>query len=97
MKLKYFYRIDNQGRPVLASNIRRKSKPFAGRWQQLFNKCCDPADDIECNCGFRYFVQIDHANNPVDHTLIKRLSKPNPDEGIKFMEVTWVDPCCVED
>lgn len=94
MKLKYFYRIDQKGKPIPASNVRRKSRPFEGKWRELLNACCSP-QTIPCKCGFKYFVQLDGNNNPVDHTLIKRYNKADKLTGFNFMEVTWVGPCCI--
>ena len=94
MKLKFLYRLDKNNKPIPASNIRRKSIPLTNRWKEIKNVCCVTPDVVPCSCGMRYFVQIDSQGNPVDHTLIKRALKPRPENGIKYMEISWEDPCC---
>lgn len=93
MKLRYFYRIDpNKKQPVPGSNVRRKSKP--GRfWKEILLPCC-ATTNINCTCDARYFVQIDGLNRPVDGTLIKRFTWPKMDEGIRYVEIDWRNPCC---
>ncbi len=93
MKLRYFYKIDQNKNPIPASNIRRKSKPSGHQWRELLNSCCSP-QTVPCTCDFRYFVQVERGN-PVDHTLIKRKTKPTPEEGIFYMEVeSSKNQCC---
>lgn len=97
MKLKSYYRIDNQGEPVLASNIKRYSLPRVKgeRWKQLDNFCCN-TPEISCTCDFRYFVQTQKDGTPIDHTIIKRLKPPTTgDAGIIYKEIQWQDPCCL--
>lgn len=95
MKLKYFYRLDKNNKPIPGSNIRRKSKPLHAKWKEIKNICCETLD-IPCNCGPRYFVQVDGRGNPVDYSLIKRISKPEGTPGIRFAEVDWRDECCIQ-
>lgn len=92
MKLRYFYKIDHKKQPVSGSNVRRKSKP-SRFWKEILLPCC-ATTDINCTCNARYFVQIDGLNKPVDGTLIKRFAWPKMDEGIRYVEVDWKNPCC---
>lgn len=96
MKMRYFYKIDNNKQPIPGSNIRRKSKPNGHQWRELFDPCCQP-NSILCNCGPRFFVQLDGLNRPVDGSLIKRTAYPNMTQGVKYMEVQWMDSCCILD
>lgn len=94
MKLRYFYKIDQNKNPIPASNIRRKSKPNGHQWKELLNACCSP-QIVPCTCDFRYFVQVDPRGNPIDHTLIKRKDKPTPEEKFHYMEVeSSKNVCC---
>jgi len=94
MKLRFFYRIDQKKDPIPFSNIRRKNKPKGLTWRELKNPCCS-SEKVPCTCGHRFFVQLDSSGNPVDGTLIKRKLFPEPEEGIRFMEVrSSADECC---
>lgn len=94
MKLRYFYKIDQNKNPIPASNVRRKSKPDGHQWKELLNHCCDPIT-VPCTCDFRYFVQVDPRGNPIDQTLIRRKNRPEPEEGIRYMEVkSSKNICC---
>jgi hypothetical protein len=94
MKLKFFYRIDNNKKePILGSNVRRKSKP--GRnWVEIIPICCNPPS-LECSCGWRYFIQLDGLNKPVDGSLIKRKSWPKMQEGINYQEIQAPNCCAL--
>lgn len=96
MKLRYFYKIDSQGNPILGSNIRRQRRPNGNNWKELKNICCDP-DPVACSCKYNYFVQVDALGNPIDYSLIKRYGLPNlGKEGMmKFARVER-DHCCGE-
>lgn len=95
MKLRFFYRIDQKKDPIPFSNIRRKNKPKGLKWRELKNPCCSK-EDVPCTCGPRFFVQLDNSGDPVDGTLIKRKLFPEPEEGIRFMEVrSSADECCL--
>lgn len=96
MKLRYFFKVNKQGKPIPGSNIRKAHKPVQGRWKEIFNHCCVEPDAIPCDCDFRYFVQIDYAGNPVDHTLIKRIKRPESDVA-RFIEVTGISCCPPEE
>jgi|ERR1044072_2028091 hypothetical protein len=94
MKLKNFYRIDKNNKPVPGSNIRRKSKPLHAKWEEIKNICCNPLE-VPCTCGPRYFVQIDYKGNPIEGTLVKRFSKPEGTSGLRLAEIDWRDKCCI--
>jgi hypothetical protein len=95
MKLRYFYKIDQNKNPIPASNIRRKSKPPGRQWREIFNFCCVQAE-VGCFCEPRYFIQLDHKGNPIDYTLIKRDSTPKlNNEGLKYGEIqSPKQECC---
>lgn len=95
MKLRYFYKLDQKSKPILGSNVRRKSKP-PGHWKEIVPICCqeDPVE-IPCTCSFRYYVQVDEFGHPIDYSLIKRKDRLTPTNGVKYMEISWVDPCCL--
>lgn len=95
MKLRHFYRLDNNGQPIAASNVRRLEKPKVKgtRWKELDNFCCN-SEEISCTCGPRFFVQVDPRGTPIDYTIIKRDQKPLTETGISYREIDWKSPCC---
>ena len=85
MKLKYYFKVNNLGNPILGSNISRYSKPVIGRWKEIKNICC--AEEYKtCSCEFKYYIKIDFQGNPINHTLIKRSKRPEPDNE-RFIRV----------
>lgn len=92
MKLRFFYKIDKTSHPVPFSNIKRKSKPFGGKWKEVKTPCCDPTK-IGCTCDFRYFIQIDTQGRLVDASLIKRKNYPESVGDSRYMELSW-NECC---
>lgn len=92
MKLRHFYRIDKDKKPIPGSNISAYHKPKHATWKEIENPCC-VTPDIECFCGPRYFVQLDAGNKPVRGTLIKRLKKPEQ-QSTRYMEISQYDMCC---
>ena len=93
MKLRFFYKVQKDGTPVLGSNIRRQRKPIMGKWEEIKKLCCDPLD-ILCNCEHRYFIQLDSKGEPVDGTLIMRDRFPDMSDDIHYMEIQW-NLCCL--
>lgn len=96
MKLRYWYKIDQNKQPIPGSNIRRKSRPGPSyQWKEILDPCCSPLD-ITCTCGPRYFIQLDGRGKPVDGSLIKRIhgDRPEGTDGTKFYELQWKSPCC---
>jgi len=96
MKLRYWYKVDQNKHPIPGSNVRRKSRPGPkSQWKEILDPCCSPLT-VPCTCGPRYFVQLDGKGKPVDGSLLKRVSKGMPEgtDGAKFMELLWKSPCC---
>lgn len=92
MNLKYYYKVNNQGRPILGSNIAEYFKPAVGKWKEIDKPCC--VDTVlPCNCKFRYYVKIDYQGKPINYSLIKRTRRPESDSE-RFMEIPS-DVCCV--
>jgi len=97
MKLRYWYKVDQNKQPIPGSNVRRKSRPGPShQWKEILDPCCNPLD-VECTCGSRYFVQLDGRGKPVDGSLIKRIDgeKPEGTDGNKLYEIYWKSPCCI--
>lgn len=92
MKLKYYYKINKQGNPILGSNISRMSKPVVGKWQEIKNACCEK-EFKNCSCTFKYYVKIDSQGNPINYSLIKRTKRPESD-GERFLRVPD-KICCI--
>lgn len=94
MKLRYFYKLDKNNKPMPGSNISGYFKPNTGHWKEILTPCCNPPSYL-CTCGPRYWVQIDGLGLPVPTTLIKRDTRPTThDDKIKYMEIAWMSPCC---
>ncbi len=92
MKLRYFYKIDHNKRPILGSNVRRKSRP-GNQWKEIPLPCC-AGISVPCTCGPRYFVQLDGLGRPVDYSIIKRNAYPKMTDGVKYYELPWQPACC---
>ena len=92
MKLKYYYKINRQGVPILGSNISRISKPIVGRWKEIKNVCCEEQAN-NCICGFKFYVKVDSLGNPINQTLIKRVKRPET-ENERFLRISG-NACCV--
>lgn len=96
MRLRYWYKVDQNKQPIPGSNIRRKSRPGPkSQWKEILDPCCFPLD-VQCTCGSKYFVQLDGRGKPVDGSLIKRThgDKPEGTDGNKLYEIRWNSPCC---
>jgi len=93
MKLRHFYRIDqNTKQPIPGSNMKRKSSP--GKfWKEILDPCCSPTT-IDCTCGPRFFIQIDGLGKPIPGSLIKRFLFPKMEQGIRYVEINWKSVCC---
>lgn len=91
MKLRYFYKVNKEGHPILGSNIERPIKPNGRDWYEIIGDCCD-SSKVSCNCGMKYFVQVNKDGSVVSNSLIKRSQFPGTSLR-RYKEVSW-SSCC---
>jgi hypothetical protein len=92
VKLKFFYKTDRLGNPVIGSNVNLTKRPSGLYWaeyESLRDICCNPGlQPPESTCKtHRYFVRVDGMKMPISGSLVKMRCPMSPYGG-SWQEIT---------